>query len=89
MNINLHIEQLALDGLPLSRGGGESLKAALQTELTRLFAESPGISWRGRDLRRLSLPAIALTREFDAAKCGRAAAGALRNGLVKASAAKS
>jgi hypothetical protein len=35
MNINLHIEQLVLDGLPFSSGQGRAIAAAMEAELTR------------------------------------------------------
>jgi hypothetical protein len=39
MNIKLHIEQLVLDGLPITPGQGPIVKAAVEAELTRLVAE--------------------------------------------------
>ena len=38
MKINLHIERLVLDGLPLERAHGSLVQAAVQQELSRLFA---------------------------------------------------
>ncbi|MDH3287861.1 MAG: hypothetical protein OEP48_09105 [Betaproteobacteria bacterium] len=38
MNINLHIERLILDGLPLEQRQGPHLQAAVERELTRLLA---------------------------------------------------
>lgn len=38
MNINVHIERLILDGLPVTRGQGPMLQAAVETELARLLA---------------------------------------------------
>lgn len=40
MNVNLHIERLILDGLPMDQRQGPSLQAAVERELTRLLAES-------------------------------------------------
>lgn len=37
MNINLHIERLVLDGLPLEQREGPHLQAAVEQELTRLL----------------------------------------------------
>jgi hypothetical protein len=37
MNIELHIERLILDGLPLSHGQRVDLQAAVEAELTRLL----------------------------------------------------
>lgn len=38
MNINLHIERLVLDGIPLESGQGPWLQAAVEAELARLLA---------------------------------------------------
>jgi hypothetical protein len=37
MNINLHIERLILDGLPLERSEGSQVQAAVEAELARLL----------------------------------------------------
>jgi hypothetical protein len=37
VNINLHIERLVLDGLPLKQSQGPRLQAAVERELTRLL----------------------------------------------------
>lgn len=39
MNINVHIERLVLDGLPVARGESDSVRAAVETELTRLLTD--------------------------------------------------
>jgi hypothetical protein len=39
MKVNLHIERLILNGLPIERAQGPLVKAALEVELTRLLAE--------------------------------------------------
>ncbi|MFO1434145.1 MAG: hypothetical protein U1F76_29350 [Candidatus Competibacteraceae bacterium] len=38
MNINLHIERLLLEGVPISRTQGALVKAAVEAELGRLLA---------------------------------------------------
>jgi len=38
MNISLHIERLILEGLPITSNSGPQLQAAVEAELTRLFA---------------------------------------------------
>ncbi len=43
MTINLHIERLILDGIPIARGQGALIKAAVEAELGRLLSES-GVS---------------------------------------------
>lgn len=40
MNINLHIERLILDGLPLEQRQGPQLQAAVERELTRLLSDN-------------------------------------------------
>jgi hypothetical protein len=40
MNIELHIERLILDGLPVERSQGPHLQAAVEAELTRVLAEN-------------------------------------------------
>jgi hypothetical protein len=40
MNINLHIERLVLDGLPVERNQGPHVQAAVEAELTRLLAQN-------------------------------------------------
>jgi hypothetical protein len=39
VNINLHIERLVLDGLPLEQRQGVHLQAAVEQELTRLLTD--------------------------------------------------
>jgi len=39
MNIDVHIERLILDGLPMSQTQGPIVQAAVETELSRLLAE--------------------------------------------------
>jgi hypothetical protein len=46
MKINLHIERLVLEGLPLERAQGPQVQAAVQQELTRLLGANgvaPGL----------------------------------------------
>lgn len=40
MNINLHIERLILDGLPINRNQAAYVQMAVEAELTRLLAEN-------------------------------------------------
>jgi hypothetical protein len=40
MNINLHIERLVLDGLPVGQNQASLIQWAIETELTRLLAEN-------------------------------------------------
>jgi hypothetical protein len=43
MNVNLHIERLILDGLPVGHGQGALIKTAVEAELGSLLRES-GVS---------------------------------------------
>lgn len=52
MNINLHIERLIVDDLPLGEGSERQLRAGLEQELSRLFtAEGLPDSLRGGGAR--------------------------------------
>ena len=51
MNINLHIEKLVLEGLPVGAQDGPLVQAAVQQELARLLGQS-GLALRG------SVPAL-------------------------------
>jgi hypothetical protein len=47
MKINLHIERLVLEGLPLERAHGPQVQAAVQQKLTQLLGASgvePGLT---------------------------------------------
>ena len=50
MDINLRIEQLVLDGLPVTRSQGALVQAAVEAELARLLTEgglAPGLEAGG------------------------------------------
>ena len=65
MKINLHVERLILDGLPLERRHGPLVQAAVEEELTRLLgAEELGGEWRsGGAVPRLNAPGFQLANE--------------------------
>lgn len=44
MNIRIHIDRLILDGLPVTHSQGPLVQAAVEAELTRLFAENGLVS---------------------------------------------
>ena len=65
MNINLHIERLILDGLPIESKQGALVKQAVEVELTRLL-EANGLSaslQAGGALRHLQANSIQLSSE--------------------------
>lgn len=60
MNIQLHIERLVLDGLPLTRREGALVQAAVETELARLLTAEglPPVLAGGGMTPSLAAPAI-------------------------------
>lgn len=40
MKINVHIERIVLDGLPVDRHSAPMIQEAVQAEMTRLFADN-------------------------------------------------
>jgi len=79
MNITLHIERLILDGLPISSHDARVIQAAVEAELTRLFAEcgivrSPGTSSAVPHVRAGS---ISLAHDSPPARLSQEIAGAV------------
>lgn len=95
MNLTVHIEQLILDGLPVTSHDAPLVCAAVEVELTRLFAEQ-GISPSrhvGATLPHVRTGSISVVPDMRPAQLGNAIAGALhstiRNAPVPASTKKS
>lgn len=85
MNINLHIERLILDGLPIEGGDGGALQIAIETELTRLLTHSgitPNLQM-GTALPSIRADSIQLTAQSNVAQLGRQIAGSVHNGIGK------
>ena len=83
MNINLHIERLVLDGLPLSQRDGPAVQAAVEAELTRLLTEgglSPDLL-SGGALASVKANSINVEKESSPASLGQQIAGSLGNAL--------
>jgi hypothetical protein len=62
MRIELHIERLVLDGLPVTTAEGPRVRAAVESELARLLAAG-GLNRElggGRAVARISAPQISL-----------------------------
>ena len=80
-NIQLHIERLILDGLPVSRTDGAVVQAAIETELTRLLTEGglPRIS--AGSVENISGGRIQLMPETNPTQTGYQIAGALMEGI--------
>ncbi len=85
MNVNLHIERLVLDGVPLAPGGRPLLQAAVEAELTRLLA-SGGLSdalQSGGALYNVRTAGIQLANDQSPAGLGEQIAGAVYGGIGK------
>jgi hypothetical protein len=85
MNINLHIERLVMDGVPLAPGGCVLLQAAVEAELTRLLA-SGGLSdalQLGGAIYNLRTAGIQLGSDGSPAGLGEQIAGAVYGGIGK------
>ena len=86
MNINLHIERLILDGLPLEARDGAILRAAVEVELARLLTENNvAANWQtGGAVPNVRSNAIELTTQSSPAQIGRQIAGSIYRGIDKA-----
>ncbi len=83
MNINVHIEQLILDGLTISHEQQPLLQAAVEAELTRLLA-ADGISASmlgGGTLSNVHAATINLTNEGNSSQLGQQIAQAVYGGI--------
>jgi tRNA threonylcarbamoyladenosine modification (KEOPS) complex Pcc1 subunit len=86
MNINLHIERLILDGLPLEARDSAALRAAVEGELARLLSQNADISnWRtGGATPSVSAAAIQLAGQSNPMQIGQQIAGSIYGGISKA-----
>ena len=83
MNINLHIERLILDGLPITRGQGPLVQAAVETELARLLTErgiTSGLQ-SGGAMPSVRAGGIQLTAENNPTQMGQQIAQAVYGGI--------
>ena len=77
MNINVHIERLILDSLPVANGRGDLVQAAVETELTRLLAEKGLSHLSAGAVPHLSANSIHMAHGSKPVQLGRQIAGAL------------
>jgi hypothetical protein len=77
MDINLHIERLVLDGLPIRRSQGALVQAAVEAELAHLLAEGGLAS----SLQSGGAVPMQLAEEAKPAQIGRQIARAVHRGL--------
>ncbi len=86
MNIELHIERLVLDGLPIEHSQGPLVQAAVEAELTRLLAEN-GLASQlqsGGALPHLNANAIQLPPGGRPAQLGQQIAQSVYGGMSNA-----
>ncbi|MUL34942.1 hypothetical protein [Gloeocapsopsis dulcis] len=83
MNINVHIERLILDGVPIAPSQRPLLQAAVEAELGQLLAEqglAPNLLTRGA-VPRVPADTIQLTSESDPIQLGQQIAQVVYGGL--------
>jgi hypothetical protein len=83
VNINLHIERLVLEGVPLRAGGGSIVQAAIESEMRRLMTagdSNPSVL-NGRALPVLRAPSIQADAGCDARALGRYIARSIHAGV--------
>jgi hypothetical protein len=85
MNINLHIERLVLDGIPLGPGQSPLLQAAVEAELTRLLTDG-GLSDAlrlGGTFYNVRTAGIQMANDGGPTRLGEQIAGAVYRGIGK------
>ncbi len=83
MSINVHIERLILDGLPLTRSQGALVQAAIEAELAQLLrASGLASTWRsGGAVPSVRADAIQLAGESHPTQIGQQIARSVYGGL--------
>lgn len=85
MNINLHIDRLVLDGLPIDHHQGPLIKAAVEVELSRLLTAN-GLAnslLAGGAVPSAPAPGIQLAKDSNPARLGRQIGRAIYGGIGK------
>lgn len=83
MKLQIHIERLVLEGLPLGSHDKLPVQGEVQAELTRLLTEA-GLAHElqtGGAIPRLQAAGIAMTRRDKPAELGRRIAGAIHSAI--------
>jgi hypothetical protein len=83
MKINVHIERLILDGLPLGKRHGPMVQAAVEKELSRLLTlHGLGHEWQsGGAVPQVRASGIQLSNETHPNRLGRQIAQAVYSGI--------
>lgn len=84
MKINVHIERLVLEGLPLSRAQAPLVQRAVEAELARLLAGSNDLRSAGTIPRAVGTP-VQYASEASPRQLGTQIAQSLHAGLGKTS----
>jgi hypothetical protein len=84
MNINLRIERLILDGLPVEARHRAALQAEIELELARLLTESDvAANWQSGGAIPSAPAAIQISAQNSPAEIGRQIAGSIYGGIGK------
>ena len=83
MNVNLHIERLVLDGIPLGPGQRPQIQAAVEAEVTRLLANGGlrDVLQSSNALYNVRTAGLRLAHDVSPARLGEQIAGAVFGGL--------
>jgi hypothetical protein len=82
MNIKVHIERLILDGLPVTSRQGDSIHAAVETELARVLADKGFDCSSGYAVPHLAASPIQLSQVSKPSLLGQQIARAVYGGLI-------
>lgn len=85
MKINLHIERLVLEGLPLTRAQGPQVQRAVELELARLFGGGDSASGlrSGASIPHAAGGPLQFANEATPRQLGTQIAQSVHGGLVK------
>jgi len=86
MNINVHIERLILDGLPVAGHHAPLVQAAVEAELARLIVAEglgPALKSGGGATPSVSAPGIQFTGDSSPTQLGQQIARAVYGGIGK------
>jgi hypothetical protein len=83
MKIQVHIERLILDGLPMEKRHGPLVRAAVEKELTRLLTvHGLGHEWQsGGAVPKVRASGIQLSNETQPTRLGQQIAGSVYSGI--------
>jgi hypothetical protein len=86
MSINVHIERLILDGLPVERHQARLVQSAVEAELAQLLAAeglASGFKSGGHATPRIEAPGIQLASDSSPGQIGQQIARAVYGGIGK------